>query len=68
MIDFVRLEQAIRSSTVLAVGVCGLLFLVTIASLGFAVYVIWGGASDRGPNARARRSWRCRRNIFPRSN
>jgi hypothetical protein len=42
MIDLVRLEQAIRSSTVLAMAICGSLLLVTIASLGFAVYAIRG--------------------------
>jgi hypothetical protein len=42
MSDFIRLEQALRSSTVLAAAVCLILLLVTIFSLAFAIYAIWG--------------------------
>jgi len=42
MSDFVRLEQAIRSSTVLAAGASVVLLLITISSLTFAGCVIWG--------------------------
>ncbi len=38
--DFVRLEQAIRSSTVLATGICAVLMLITISSLTFAVCAV----------------------------
>jgi len=41
MSDFVRLERAIRSSTVLATGVCIVLMLITISSLTFAVVAVW---------------------------
>ena len=40
--DFVRLEQAIRSSTILATGICAVLLLITISSLTFSVCAVWG--------------------------
>jgi hypothetical protein len=41
MSDFLRLEQTIRSSMVLAAGVCAVLMLITIASLTVAVCTVW---------------------------
>ena len=41
MSDFVRLEQTIRSSTVLASAVCIVLLIITITSLTFAVCTVW---------------------------
>src|SRR6267154_638657 len=42
MTDFIRLEQAIQRSTVLAAAVCAVLLLITIGSLTFALCVVWG--------------------------
>jgi len=42
MVDFVRLEDSIRRSTLLAAGVCGVLLFITIASLAFAICTAWG--------------------------
>jgi hypothetical protein len=42
MADFVRLEQAIRRSTVLAAGVCAVLLLITFGSLTLATCTVWG--------------------------
>lgn len=41
MNDFVRLEQAIRRSTLLAAGVCAVLLLITIASVSVAACSAW---------------------------
>jgi len=40
--DFARLEEAIRRSTILAAGVCAVLLLVTITSVGVAACSAWG--------------------------
>jgi hypothetical protein len=42
MADFVRLEESIRRSTLLAAGVCAVLLLITICSLTFAGCTVWG--------------------------
>jgi hypothetical protein len=42
MTDFIRLEEAIRRSTLLAAGVCTVLLLITIGSLAFALCTVWG--------------------------
>lgn len=41
MSDFIRLDQAIRRSTVLAAGVCAVLLLITIGSMTLAVSTLW---------------------------
>jgi hypothetical protein len=40
--DFLQLEQAIRSSTVLAAWICAALLVITTISLTFAVCAVWG--------------------------
>jgi hypothetical protein len=42
MTDFIRLEQAVQRSTVLAAGVCAVLLLITIGSLTLAACTVWG--------------------------
>jgi len=51
MSDFARLERAILSSTFLATGVCVVLLLITISSLAFTLYTVWGArqAASRMP-------------------
>jgi hypothetical protein len=41
MSDFVSLEMSIRRSTQLAAGVCAVLLIITIGSVGFAVQSAW---------------------------